>query len=134
MNSDTKVEGERFSLYFPPSQEKLFNYVSEQFDENGKKINRNKFILKIIEEHYQNQHNKLKVEQSHQVNQNNVSNQELLDELQILKKMIGDIKIIESTSLKNSSNEESMAEDENSNSSSISLTKEELQQLNNPMF
>lgn len=134
MNNETKVEGERFSLYFPPSQEKLFNYVSEQFDENGKKINRNKFILKIIEEHYQNQHNKLKAEQSHEVNQNNVSNQQLLDELQILKKMIGDIKVIESTNTKNSPNEESIVEDEKTNSPSISLTREELEQLNNPMF
>lgn len=125
MNNNFNSDGARFSLYFPPNCEELFHYVSQQVDEKGKKINRNKFILKVLEEHYQNQVNITKSTQ----HVNDVSNQELLNELQILKKMISEMKVIESNNFENnSSNEESETKN------SISLTKEELQQLNNPMF
>ena len=80
------------------------------------KINRNKFILKIIDEHFQ-------------------QNQDLLNELQQLKEIIKEIKIIDFTTKQNNNFPEIPLDiEEKSNSSSISLTKEELNQLNNPMF
>ncbi len=133
MNNKGKTEGERFSLYFPPSQEYLLNYINNQVDENGKKINRNKFILKVIDEHFQR--NQKQTTHYDEVNYENVSNQDLLNELQQLKEIIKEIKTIDSTTQKsNTFHEISLDIEEDSNSSSISLTKEELNQLNNPTF
>ncbi len=125
MNNRVKSEGDRFSLYFPPSHEHLLNYISNQVDENGKKINRNKFILKLIDEHFQRNQNS--THHSRNNTSDNVSNQDLLSELQQLKEMVQKLKIVDSETIP-------LNIKDDYDSSSISLTKEELQQLNNPTF
>lgn len=97
------------------------------------KINRNKFILKIIDEHFQQ--NQRQTTHYQKAISDNISNQDLLNELQQLKEIIKKIKIIDFTTKQNNNFPKIPLDiEENSNSSPISLTKEELNQLNNPMF